>query len=145
MHTSIHTLNQLLSETFILYTKTLKFHWNVRGQNFGPLHAMFNANYLALQNQVDLIAERIRMHDELAAGTCTEFLANATIKENPGVYPVDKEMLKELLADHRVVIAALKKAVDQFNKENAQSDVDFATGLMQEHEKMAWFIRAHLE
>jgi starvation-inducible DNA-binding protein len=145
MHTSIHTLNQLLSEIFILYTKTLKFHWNVRGQNFGPLHAMLNANYLALQNQVDLIAERIRMHGELAPGTCKEFLANATIKENPGVNPSDKEMLKELLADHTTVINALKKAVDQFNKENAQSDVDFATGILQEHEKMAWFIRAHLE
>jgi len=38
-------LNVLLSNEFVLYTKTLKYHWNVVGPHFGPLHKLFNDQY----------------------------------------------------------------------------------------------------
>ena len=32
------SLNQVLADEFVLYTKTLKFHWNIEGRDFHALH-----------------------------------------------------------------------------------------------------------
>ena len=31
-------LNQVLADEFVLYTKTLNFHWNIEGRDFHALH-----------------------------------------------------------------------------------------------------------
>ena len=53
-------LSQLLSESYTLYLKTHKYHWNVTGPMFQTLHQMFETHYNDLALAVDEIAERIR-------------------------------------------------------------------------------------
>ena len=54
-------LSKLLSETYTLYLKTHKYHWNVTGPMFQSLHTLFESQYTALALAVDEIAERIRV------------------------------------------------------------------------------------
>ena len=54
-------LSRLLAETYTLYLKTHKYHWNVTGPMFQTLHTMFEQQYTALALAVDEIAERIRV------------------------------------------------------------------------------------
>ncbi|KKR96977.1 MAG: hypothetical protein UU47_C0004G0032 [candidate division TM6 bacterium GW2011_GWE2_41_16] len=147
MHTQAHALNQILAETFILYVKTLKYHWNIVGPNFGPLHALLDGQYHTLAEHIDGIAERVRMMNQAPIGTCKEFLelAKNNITEQPGVHPKDMQMLKDLLADHTALMVTIQKGLDLFDSKKDYGNLDFATKLLQDHEKMAWFLKSHLE
>ncbi len=86
----------VLSDAVVLYTKTRKFHWNVSGNSFMELHKLFEDHYNKLEHSIDEIAERINKLGFKTPGTMKEFLDNATLKEAPGKYPNQTEMLKEL-------------------------------------------------
>ena len=53
-------LSRLLADSYATYTKTLHYHWNVRGPHFYSLHQLFEEQYLELHAAIDVIAERIR-------------------------------------------------------------------------------------
>src|SRR5476651_276458 len=101
---SIKLLSTILSDEMTLYIKTRKFHWNVSGESFMELHKLFEAQYKQLEEYIDEIAERIGKLGEKTIGTMKEFSAINTLKESPGKYPSQKNMLEELLADHETVI-----------------------------------------
>lgn len=137
-------LNTLLSDEYVLYTKTLKYHWNVVGQNFGPLHAFFKEQYEALFNIVDDVAERARALDVKSFGTLQEFLKNTSLPENPGFNPDDMGMIANLLADHETVIRSIRISIDTASELGDEGTSNFLTDLIEKHEKMAWMLRAFL-
>ena len=51
------SLSKLLAETYTLYLKTHKYHWNVTGPMFQTLHLMFETQYNELALAVDGIAK----------------------------------------------------------------------------------------
>ncbi len=54
--------------------------------------------------------------------------------------------IKELTEDHESVIVFLRENIKPFADEYGDAGTsDFITGLMEEHEKMAWMLRAHLK
>lgn len=138
-------LNALLADEFVLYTKTLKFHWNVVGRNFGPLHALFKEQYESLFDIVDDVAERARSVGYAAFGTLDEFKKNSTLPENPGFNPDDMGMIANLLADHEVIIRSLRLSIETTSELGDEGTSNFLTDLMEKHEKKAWMLRAHLE
>ena len=138
-------LSNVLANGVVLYTKTRKFHWNVKGESFMELHKLFESQYNKLEEAIDEIAERINKLGSPTIGTMEEFLKIAAINETPGVYPQQKDMLKELLQDHETVIVALRGFIDDSeDKMGDKGTADFLTGLMQEHETIAWTLRRYL-
>ena len=74
-----------------------------------------------------------------------EFLETASLKEAPGKYPSQKEMLNELLKDHEAVIITLRKGIDDCDEKfSDKGTADFLTDLMREHETLAWTLRRYL-
>lgn len=139
-------LSEILADAVVLYTKTRKFHWNVCGESFMELHKLFENQYKQLEEAIDEIAERINKLGAKTPGTMQEFLQLASLKEAPGKYPAQKEMLKELLTNHESVIAALRKNIDLCDDEYKDAGTaDFLTQLLQEHETIAWTLRRYLE
>jgi starvation-inducible DNA-binding protein len=138
-------LNKLLANEYALYTKTLKFHWNVRGKHFGPLHALFQKHYEQLLDMADRVAERVRALDLYAYGTLKEFATHMTISEHPGVNPADLEMIKILVGDHETVIQQLRPMIKLAVSVQDEGTNNMLADLIEEHEKMAWMLRAHLE
>ena len=67
-------LSAVLADSFMLYTKTRKFHWNVNGQSFMELHKLFESQYNKLEEAIDEIAERINKFGTPTIGTLREFL-----------------------------------------------------------------------
>lgn len=138
-------LNNRLADTFILYTKTRKYHWNVTGVHFGQLHEFFEEQYTQLEENMDLIAERVRKIGGISIGTVTEMKQCSTLTEEPGINPIAFDMLRDLLDDHEEVIRSLREDVDTTDELHDIGTNDFLTGIMEEHEKMAWMLRAHVE
>ncbi|MGN6533283.1 MAG: Dps family protein [Ginsengibacter sp.] len=136
-------LNQVLADEFVLYTKTLNFHWNIEGRDFHALHLFLDDQYHQLQTIIDSVAERIRKVGHFATGSMQEFLDAASLKEHSGNASVSEQMLAELAADHDAIIRTTRKLIDEFDqKYDDAGSSDFITAIMKEHEKMAWMLRA---
>jgi starvation-inducible DNA-binding protein len=137
-------LSGILSDAMVLYSKTRKFHWNVKGESFMELHKLFEGQYDQLEEAIDEIAERINKLGAPVIGTLGEFLKHTSLKEAPGKYPDRNEMLKELLTDHETVIKALRNNIDECTEKFKDvGTADFLTGLMERHETIAWTLRRY--
>ena len=138
-------LKTILADEYVLSTKTRNYHWNVTGPHFNDLHKVFEAQYGMIDGQIDEIAENIRYLGEKAPATLTEFLALARLKEAPAESPDAQTMLANLLADHEALIRSLRSDIDDAQAKFGSAEVaDFLTGLLEEHSKLAWMLRATL-
>lgn len=138
-------LTMILSDEMILYVKTRKFHWNVAGESFMELHKLFQSQYTELEEIIDQVAERIGKLGGKTIGTMQEFIKHGSLKEHSGKFGSSKEMLKELLNDHETVIIKLRKDIDESGDKNKDAGTaDFITGLMEQHETIAWILRRYL-
>ena len=136
-------LNQVLADEFVLYTKTLKFHWNIEGRDFHALHLFLDDQYNQLQTIIDSVAERVRKVGHFAIGSMKEFLAEASLKEHAATTAVAESMLAELVSDHDALIRKTRTLIDDFDKKyDDKGSSDFITGIMKEHKKMAWMLRS---
>jgi starvation-inducible DNA-binding protein len=138
-------LKTLLADEYVLYTKTRKYHWNVEGPNFHDLHVVFEEQYTEIEESIDEVAERIRQLGEYSTGSLAEFSQATRLKEDTGGSIPANQMVANLVADHESIIRSLRTdletAKDKFDDAGNQ---DFMTGLMEQHEKAAWMLRARL-
>ncbi|WP_310554907.1 DNA starvation/stationary phase protection protein [Flavobacterium sp.] len=142
---SINLLTVVLSDEMTLYIKTRKFHWNVAGESFMELHKLFESQYSELEAIVDIVAERINKLGGKTIGTMNEFTLLTRIIEHPNKYPVQKAMISELLSDHELLIEDLRKDIDLCSEENHDAGTaDMLTGILQQHESIAWILRRYL-
>ncbi len=138
-------LHALLADEYVLYTKTRSYHWNVTGPHFNDYHKFFEALYTKLEQIVDDVAERARAVGGAAVGTLAEFTRLTRLGEHPGTYPGAAEMVQNLLADHEAIVRQLRQdIVTTQDRHGDLGTADFLTGLMEEHEKIAWMLRATL-
>ncbi len=135
-------LNQLLADEFVIYVKTLNFHWNVVGPDFYALHIFLEKQYEDILDVVDDVAERIRIFNIQALGSCAEVVRHATLPESVGQKLSALEMLAQLCRDHEAVIQSLRTSVEQTSEIGDEGTSNFLTDLMEKHEKMAWMLRS---
>lgn len=136
-------LARTLADLSVLSQKTRNFHWNVRGPRFNDLHKFFEAQYGALEGEIDETAERSRALGGRALGSMKELLAHARLKEAAaGRSPAADAMLAELLRDHEAFIRSLRADADACGAADDKGTEDFLVGMMEAHEKMAWMLRA---
>jgi len=143
----VELLNRDLSDAYLLLIKTKKYHWDVVGPQFRSLHELWEEHYQALTENIDAIAERIRALGGYPIGTAEGFLKYATIKEHtsPEV-PNAYTMVDNLVVDHEQVIRNFREHIDQCGEQfHDQGTADFLTGLMEQHEEMAWMLRSFIE
>ncbi len=138
-------LNTLLADEYLLYTKTRNAHWNVQGQNFIELHKFFETQYDALDIIIDDVAERVRALGHFALGSMKDFTAMTRLSEHNQDFSDQNHIIQTLLEDHEASIRSLRKEILLTGDEYRDlGTADFMTGLMEQHEKMAWMLRAHL-
>ena len=143
---SVDILHHVLSDEFVLYTKTRKYHWNVTGMQFKSLHELFEEHYRDIEEKIDEVAERVRSLGFLAMGTLKQFSKLTRVEEHEDDNGDAKEMLQHLVKDHETIITHLRKDLETCQeKYNDVGTSDFLTSLMEDHEKMAWMLRAYLE
>jgi starvation-inducible DNA-binding protein len=136
-------LDRTLADLSVLSQKTRNFHWNVTGPRFNDLHKFFESQYETLEDEIDETAERSRALGGRALGSMKELLARTRLKEAPaGRSPSADAMLLELLRDHEAFVRSLRADADLCGGAGDKGTEDFLVGMMEEHEKMAWMLRA---
>jgi starvation-inducible DNA-binding protein len=97
------SLNDLLANYSVHYQRLRNYHWNVKGSDFFDLHEQFETQYSEANQNIDDIAERIRIFGKTPLSTLQEFLENAELKET-GSQLSSELMVRELLSDYRILL-----------------------------------------
>jgi starvation-inducible DNA-binding protein len=140
----VEAFSGFLATTYTLYMETLNYHWNVTGEHFITLHALFETQYDELRLAADEIAERIRAMGGFAPATYREFLVLSSIQEPTTLPKSGMKMVENLLKHHEI---ASKEAKSVLNIAEAASDdvsVDMMVGRITVHDKTAWMLRSLL-
>ena len=145
-HGAIKLLNRNLANFYLLLIKTKKYHWDVVGPQFRTLHTLWEEQYNSLTINIDATAERIRALGGYPLGTAAGFIQYGTLQEHPNDLPSANEMVARLVQDHETVIRNLREDITMCSDRLLdEGTADFLTGLMGQHEEMAWMLRSFIE
>ena len=142
----IQLLNQNLADFYLLQIKTKKYHWDVIGPQFLTLQKIWEEQDETLSKNIDACAQRIRVLGNYPLGTAESFLKYTSLQEHPGDFPTAKEMTERLIIDHEQIIRNLRQHINLCSQEfHDRATADFLTGLMAQHEEMAWMLRSFID
>jgi starvation-inducible DNA-binding protein len=138
-------MNQRLASAIDLQMQMKQAHWNVKGPNFIGLHELFDKVAEAVEDYVDLIAERIVQLGGTAEGTVRVAGSRSELDE----YPL-------AIADGVSHVDAVTTALATFGQEarmtideaDALDDTDTAdlfTEVSRGIDKWLWFVEAHAQ
>lgn len=136
-------LSKLLADSYVLYTMTQNFHWNVHGQNFFSLHKLSEEQYEELGKAVDEIAERIRALGFFVEATMSSFLKLTSIEEEKAVRST-QTYLEHLIKGHETVIRDCRALATLAEKNQDAATVDLMGRRLNVHEKALWMLRASI-
>jgi starvation-inducible DNA-binding protein len=139
-------LSKILADESVLCLKTKNAHWNIEGADFYEKHLLFESQFKQLDTLIDSIAERIRSIGHYAPASFKDFLSLTHLTEESREKNDSIGFIKELLLDHESIIINLRGNIETFTlSSNDFGTIDFITGIMETHEKLAWFLRSHLK
>lgn len=138
-------LSGLLASTYLLYLKTLYYHWNVTGPNFVGLHGLFEEQYTELHAAGDELAERVRALGHFTPGTVNEFVRLSSVTDDKSLPNSAEAMVKNLLKANESCSKEAREVVEAADKYGDEVTVDMAVARMTAHDKTAWMLRSILE
>ncbi|MGB5361736.1 MAG: DNA starvation/stationary phase protection protein [Aureibaculum sp.] len=131
-------LNKLMANYYVHYHKLRNFHWNVESQDFFELHVEFENEYNAVIENIDIIAERIRVFGLKPSMSIMEMQGLSEIKEVKSDKMSPIAMVTEVLKDfdilHNKMLDVLNAALDTGDNVTEQMVTDF----MRKLEKRNW-------
>ena len=135
-------LENFLASENILNLKIRNFHWNVTGIHFSDYHKFFEGLYDDSAENIDEIAERIRMLGSKTQANMKFFLEKSFLTEETSLELISTDMVKSLLSDTEKTIQEIRNAIEVISETNDSWTEDFLIALMQKHEKSAWMLRS---
>ena len=140
----VDLLNARLADAIDLQTQCKQAHWNVKGPQFIALHKLFDEVNDAVEEYVDLIAERAVQLGGVADGTARVVAKRSSLPEyaakgNDGHAHV--EALSNVLSAFGKVVRA---EIDRANELGDADTADIFTEVSRGVDKWLWFVEAHL-
>ncbi len=108
-------LKVLLANYQMMYNKLRNFHWNVEGDEFFELHEVFEEEYHFFSEEIDTVAERIRIFGLKPHSTPSRMLQLSKIDEvrkDMRPYEMVKAVRSDLEALHELLLDTLESALD---------------------------------
>lgn len=136
-------LNELLANYSVHYQKLRNYHWNVKGSDFFDLHEQFEQQYEEARENIDVIAERIRVFGKTPLSTMKEYLEIAEIKET-GTDLDSEIMVRELLSDYRILLQYMFSVVDVATDQGDSGTEEMIKVFINSIEKHHWMLSAFL-
>jgi starvation-inducible DNA-binding protein len=140
----IQLLNQTLACTVDLRSQVKQAGWNVKGQDFSSLRALFAIMASELEAYADLVAERIATLGGVVRGTARTAAMQSRLPEYPDTI-VDGNAHVLVLAEHFAHYATAMRsgialAADVEDADSAAVYTDVSRGV----DKRLWVLEAHL-
>ncbi|HLR63048.1 MAG TPA: DNA starvation/stationary phase protection protein [Lentibacillus sp.] len=139
----INSLNQLLSNYFVMYVKLHRYHWFIQGRHFFQLHNVFEDMYNTMAEDLDEIAERVLMIDGKPLATMTKYMKETTLVEATADDKED-EITAQLVEDYRQMITEIKEeGIPLADDLHDEPTVDLLVTLQSKLEKYIWMLHAY--
>jgi starvation-inducible DNA-binding protein len=133
-------LNPLLADVFALYLKTKNFHWHVSGPHFRDYHLMLDEQGEQLFDMTDMIAERVRKIGGTTLRSIGDIARRQRVRDNDEPFVAPLDMLAELCADNKMLVAELRKAHDVTDKHRDIASSSLIENWIDESERRTWFL-----
>lgn len=131
-----------LADINVFKVKLLNMHWNVVGKQFMILHNLTEEIYDIMWEQIDVVAEVLRMKDLIPLSTMKEYLEETRIEEVEGKEFTNKEVLDYVIAD----LEAMKElATEVRNTADEAGDFEIVAlfeDYAAEYSKYIWFTKS---
>jgi starvation-inducible DNA-binding protein len=136
-------LKTLLASTASLYIKSSNFHWNIISPDFPQYHGFLGSYYSSVSDQIDTIAEYIRIIGSFTPGSLKQFQDLSIIEDQDAVVQ-PPQLFSVLLADNQLYLNLLDTCFKSATDENQQGIANYLAERLDYHAKQAWQIRAIL-
>jgi starvation-inducible DNA-binding protein len=136
-------LNAVLANYSVHYQKLRNYHWNVKGPDFFDLHEQFEKQYTEALQNIDDLAERIRIFGETPLSLMKDYLEASEIKETSTQLP-SEIMVRELLSDYRILLQHLFNAVQIAASHEDSGTEEMLKVFINHLEKNHWMLSAFL-
>lgn len=136
-------LNGLLANYSIHYQKLRNYHWNVKGSDFFDLHEQFEQQYNEALQNIDDIAERIRIFGKTPFSTLKEYLEASEIKET-GSQLSSELMVRELLSDYGILLQYMFRVVEVAVQHSDSGTEEMVKVFINHIEKHHWMLSSFM-
>ena len=138
------SLNTLLANYQVFYNKLRNFHWNIEGPEFFELHEEFENEYNTVKENIDTVAERIRVFGVKSNFSLKKTLELSKIKEQEKNISA-LEMVREVLHDYEILHDSMLDAVNAALETGDVVTENMLTEFMTALEKRHWMFTAYLK
>ena len=141
MEQLIQQLKTILGTNFGLYFKMHSFHWNIEGSDFIQYHGFLGDTYTQIFNNTDLIAEKLRMLGAYAPTGISRMMELSDVTENSSI-PDARSMFMELTTDNAKLLYHLRAGIVAAENANEPAIGNFLQDLLDQHQKINWFLKS---
>lgn len=142
---SCDRLNQILSDSQILYALYKKSHWLMRGPTFYQLHLLLDKHAGEQTEIIDEVAERVQTLGGIAVGDPRHVAEVTRVPRPPNGCEEVPAMLSRLLEAHELILIdahdAAKRTAD--SGDDGTNDL-IVSNVIRTNELEAWFLAEHL-
>jgi starvation-inducible DNA-binding protein len=133
-------LNEILATTFALYLKTKNFHWHVSGPHFRDYHLLLDEHADQIFASTDEIAERVRKIGGTTLRSIGQISKLQSIEDNDATYVAPGDMLRELMADNKTVVHAMRECHELCDDHDDVATASLLENFIDEAERRTWFL-----
>ena len=141
MEKLIEQLRTILGTNFGLYFKIHSYHWNVEGPDFVQYHKFLGKLYEQVFNNTDLIAEKLRALETYTPVSLTRMKELSDIEEDVSVLEAMPMFQNLVVANDRYIIH-LRAGIVAAEASNEPAIGNFLQDLLDQHQKLAWFLKS---
>lgn len=135
-------LNKLIASYHVFFQKLRNFHWNITGQDFFDLHQKFGSMYEEAFENIDEIAEKIRLFGKFPFSTYKDILHHSEIMEPEDENLTSLEMVREILDDVRYILNLMEECVNTSQELGDYGTESMIKGYIRKLEKDHWMLTA---
>ena len=139
----INLLNQRLADAIDLSLQSKQAHWNVKGPTFIALHHLFDDVHGAVDEYVDLLAERIVQLGGVAEGTVGAVQQRTSLTDYPLALANGAEHVAALSDALAQFGRTARIAIDEMNDLKDAASADILTEITRGVDQWLWFVEAH--
>jgi len=141
----ISYLSPLLADALALKLQTKQAHWNVKGENFIALHELFDKVASEVEDDADMIAERIVQLGGEAKGTARSIAKESRLIEYPFTIADGQKHAFALSAAIASFNEIGREAIDKIDDLGDAITTDMLTQIVRGLDKQLWFVESHLK
>lgn len=141
----IDLLNERLADAIDLQLQAKQAHWNVKGRQFIALHKLFDEIYAAIEDYVDLLAERVVQLGGTAEGTSAIVAERSDLPQYPINISSGEEHVWALSNALATFGKGIRQAINETDDLGDADATDICTEISRGVDKWLWFVEAHAD